>query len=108
MFLTLFFLFEMILKLIGLGIVEYLADTFNQFDAFIVITSMIELISALTASDDDESGGGFITVLRAGRLFRVFKLARSWDALRKVLQTVTKTLPDLLPLSIILCLFMFI
>jgi hypothetical protein len=107
-FLTLFFLFEMILKLIGLGIVEYLADTFNQFDAFIVITSMIELISALTASDDDESGGGFITVLRAGRLFRVFKLARSWDALRKVLQTVTKTLPNLLPLFIILCLFIFI
>eukprot|EP01048_Picozoa_sp_COSAG05_P003861 COSAG05_NODE_189_length_14633_cov_44.869134_4_plen_1996_part_00 len=106
-FLTFFFLAEMILKIIALGLFEYLAEPFNQFDAFIVVTSMIELIIAMAAPAGGDSGG-FITVLRAGRLIRVFKLARSWATLRKVLTVVNNTLPTLMPLSIILCLFMFI
>jgi hypothetical protein len=105
-FLTLFFAAEMVLKLIGLGILDYLADPWNQFDGFIVITSLYELIK-LTVSDG-KGGGGGLTVLRAGRLFRVFRLARSWAALKDVLHTVSLSFGSLLPLSIILGLFMFI
>ena len=103
--LSLFFLGEMLLKIWGLGIVMYLSDSFNVFDAFIVITSIVELLLQMAGSG---SGGGFITVLRAGRLFRIFKLARAWDALQQVILTVTRSFEKILPLSIILLLFMFI
>ena len=104
--LSLFFLGEMLLKLWGLGFVVYISDSFNIFDAVIVITSMIELI--LAAVNTDQEGGGFITVLRAGRLFRIFKLARKWEALQQVIRTVTRSVVKIVPLSIILLLFMFI
>ena len=105
-FLTVFFLLEMLLKIVGLGIVEYTASAFNLFDAFIVCTSIFELIMFFASKG--EQAGGFITVLRAGRLFRVFKLARKWTDLNDVLRTVIKSFSSLLPLSVILCLFMFI
>jgi hypothetical protein len=40
--LTWFFLFEMIVKLLGLGPKLYFYDKFNRFDCFIVCISMIE------------------------------------------------------------------
>ena len=42
------FLIEMILKLIGLGVKNYVLDRFNLFDGFIVIVSLIELAVELT------------------------------------------------------------
>ena len=38
--LNLIFAFEMILKLVGLGIVKYCKDSFNIYDAIIVIVSV--------------------------------------------------------------------
>ena len=74
-----------------------------------MITSIIELVAEAIATESSEGGGGgFITVLRAGRLFRIFKLARAWEALQKVIVTVTRSFNKILPLSIILLLFMFI
>lgn len=62
----------MVLKLIGLGIKKYMQDGFNIFDGIIVIISMVEL-----ATD----GKGGISVLRAFRLLRIFKIIRSWKDL---------------------------
>ena len=41
---TIWFLVEFLLKLIGSGLKNYLRDSFNIFDAIIVIFSVIELI----------------------------------------------------------------
>ena len=106
--LTVFFAFEMVLKMVALGFMDYFGDGFNQFDSFIVATSLFELVIAQVSTPQAHAGGGFITVLRAGRLFRVFKLARAWTTLKKVLNTVAASMGSLLPLSIILVLFMFI
>lgn len=106
--LTIFFACEMVLKWIALGLMDYFADGFNRFDSFIVASSLFELALQAVTVPTAHTGGGFITVLRAGRLFRVFKLARAWTALKKVLNTVASSLGSLLPLSIILILFMFI
>ena len=37
------FLAEMLIKLLGLGVVEYAKDKFNLFDAAIVLISMVEI-----------------------------------------------------------------
>ena len=78
----------------------------------IVIISVAELVLKTFVNDEpvagEPSGGGWITVLRAARLFRVFKLARSWGALNDVIATVSRSFGSLAPLSIVLFLFMFI
>lgn len=83
---TLIFCLEMILKIYGLGIRDYLRDKFNIFDGLIVALSMVELFFD-TFSGGLESGGGLsaIQAFRSLRLFRIFKLARSWVNLRNLL-----------------------
>ena len=72
---TVIFLLEMIFKLVGLGINNYVRDGFNLFDAFVVFVSLIEIIIAILALVN--SG---LSVFRTFRLFRVFKLIRSWGS----------------------------
>ena len=82
----LIFLFEMILKLYGLGVKQYCRDSFNIFDGVIVILSTIEVI--LANSGVGGSGGNAISAFRAVRLLRLFKLAKSWKSLRDLLVTI--------------------
>lgn len=42
MVLTILFVIEMLLKVLGLGIREYVRDNFNIFDAIIIIVGMLE------------------------------------------------------------------
>ena len=72
------FTVEMVFKLIGLGPRDYLKDKLNIFDAAIVILSLVDI--ALSTLNVD-SGGDF-TAGRLIRLFRIFKLARSWTSFR--------------------------
>lgn len=71
----------MCLKIFGLGIKKYLTDGFNIFDCIIVILSLIELLQEA----EKKSG---LSVLRAFRLLRVFKIIKSWTSLRILLTTV--------------------
>ena len=80
LFFTLVFLFEMIMKLTGFGFKKYVSDSFNIFDAFIVIMSLVELFMP----GEDSS----LSVLRAFRLLRIFKIVKSWKSLKKLLKTV--------------------
>ena len=45
---TYIFMLEMFIKVNGLGFREYARDTFNLFDAFIVIVSIVEWVLNLT------------------------------------------------------------
>lgn len=74
---------EMIIKMLGLGFKEYAADSFNLFDCSVVMISLIENI--IDWIGIDFGGGGAISALRAIRLLRVFKLARSWTSFRVLL-----------------------
>ena len=66
----------MVLKLLGLGIKDYVMDGFNDFDAIIVVIGMLEFASI---------GNKAILVFRAFRLLRIFKIVRAWKGLRKLL-----------------------
>ena len=71
MFTSIFFL-EMVIKLTGLGFLDYFRDKFNAFDCFIVFVSLFDFISLIF---NFSSGGSAIAALRGFRLLRVFKLA---------------------------------
>ena len=82
--LTWIFIAEMVMKLIGLGFKSYASDNFNIFDCTVVMISIVELALAL-AKVEFGNATGAISALRAVRLLRVFKLARSWTSFRDLL-----------------------
>ena len=104
--LSMIFALEMLIKLLGLGIKEYVKDFFNVFDAFIVVSGFFEIVYAPPWEGEDS--GSAVSALRSFRLFRVFKLARSWVSLRKLLQTIARTLIDIANFTVVLFLFIYI
>jgi len=101
------FFSEMIIKLIGLGFKGYANDSFNLFDCAVVIISLADWV-ILALDLDIGGGGGAISALRAVRLLRVFKLARSWTSFRDLLQKMYITLKDIRNFSVLMLLFIFI
>lgn len=70
------FVLEMVVKLFGLGLFVYFQDKFNIFDFVVVTLSIVDEVSSNTTILP--TGGGVISALRAFRLLRIFKLAKSW------------------------------
>jgi hypothetical protein len=99
-FFTGIFAVEMIVKMVGFGIPAYVKDNFNIFDCFIVCMSFVELLMP----DSDSS----LSVLRAFRLLRIFKIIKSWDSLRVLLSTVLDSLQAITNLGVLIILFLFI
>ena len=76
--LTWVFFIELIIKLLGLGLREFVKDRFNIFDTVVVFTSLfVDLYFLITAGKKSNRG---ISSLRGFRLFRIFKLARNWKS----------------------------
>jgi hypothetical protein len=91
------FAVEMVILIIGLGPIQYVRDPFNVFDGTVVIISIVEVALA----------GKGVSALRAFRLARVFKMAKEWDALRAVIESLIATLPNIASCCLLLILFMF-
>ena len=97
---------EMIIKLAGLGLKEYVRDKFNLFDALIVILSVVDNIMFYSVGSN-ASGGG-VMILRSIRLLRVFKLARNWKSLRVLISKMINTLPNLASFGLLLFVFLIV
>lgn len=97
----------MIIKIIGLGLKEYLRDTFNLFDAIIVVFSIGEFIYSMFYVDSN-GGSGALTAFRAFRLLRIFKLTKRWKKLQDLIETIGKSLKDISSFSILLAIFIYI
>jgi hypothetical protein len=97
---------EMLVKLVGIGLKEYVRDKFNLFDALIVILSVVDNIM-FYAVGRKASGGG-VMILRSIRLLRVFKLARNWKSLRYLISKMMNTLPNLASFGLLLFVFLIV
>jgi hypothetical protein len=104
-----------VLAAMGFSPRAYAKDTFNLFDAAIVTTSVVEVavgpwpppyLSAGGGAGDSSQSG--LSVLRAVRLFRVFKLARGWKSMHVLLEKTRATCFDIFPFAVLLTLFMYI
>lgn len=83
------FVVEMGMKLSGLGLRLYARDNLNRLDAFIVIVGILEgVASPPSFMSENPPKQGAVSVLRALRILRVFKLARGWGSLRRILKTI--------------------
>ncbi|KAE8581035.1 hypothetical protein XENTR_v10024643 [Xenopus tropicalis] len=90
---------EMVLKLIALDPYYYFQEGWNIFDGLIVSLSLMELGLSST--------GGF-SVLRSFRLLRVFKLAKSWPTLNKLIKIIGNSVGALGNLTLVLAIIVFI
>ncbi|CAF1127680.1 unnamed protein product [Adineta steineri] len=90
---------EAILKIIAKSPAKYLKDHWNVFDLFIVTLSLVELGLANIKG---------LSVLRSFRLLRVFKLAKSWPTLNRLMSIIGKTIGALGNLTLVLVIIIFI
>jgi len=90
---------EMLVKLLGVGFQEYIKDTMNLFDAFIVTASIVELVMG---------GGGVLSVLRTFRLMRIFKIVRFLPGLQRQMIVIIASVGQMGNFCLILLLYMFI
>jgi hypothetical protein len=100
---TIIFTFEVVIKLIGLGVKVFSSDRFNLFDAFIVVVSILEMLLA----SEGGGGGGAFSALRAFRLFRIFKIFRTGD-LRTLIGGIASTVLTIKDYTILLGLFIYV
>ena len=91
---TIVFVVEVLVKLPGFGFKEYAGDPFNVFDFIIVAVSLVEL--AMSGGGGGGSGlDGGLTMIRAFRLLRVFKLVRLHESMNQLLSAVILSMSDL-------------
>ena len=90
---------EVVLKMIGHGFKNFVADRFNLFDTLVVMFSLLELFIS--------NGSGATSSLRAFRLFRIFKIFRVGN-LRVMLDSLSKTVQSIGNYIILLILFMYV
>eukprot|EP00198_Chlamydomonas_reinhardtii_P012138 XP_001701475.1 voltage-gated Ca2+ channel, alpha subunit [Chlamydomonas reinhardtii] len=102
---TVYFLVEMILKMTAFGLVRYFRDGMNIFDCLVVVISVTEMVLDIIPS---VSGLGPLSVLRAFRLLRIFRLARSWKELNLIIRAIFKSITSTTYLLLLMLLFMFI
>lgn len=77
---TCVFIAEAVFKLIALGPVGYFRNSWNQFDFFVVMASILDIVLEF-------SGTSFISFLKAGpQLARVFRVLRVTRLFRLVKQ----------------------
>ena len=91
--------------MLGLGLAGYFSVKFNIFDCVIVAFSLVEIGFEIASSD---ALGAGLSALRTFRLMRVFKLAKSWEDLNKLLTTIAMSILEVANASVVLLIIMFI
>jgi len=80
----------------------------NIFDFCIVCVSLIGFIVDLSIKDVDPGLLSVISVVKAGRVVRIFRLAMRIKGIRKLLETLIYTIPSLMNVFALLCIVLFI
>ncbi len=105
------FLIEMILKHLGLGFKRYWFSGWNQFDAFVVFASVIDIVFDILEQSVISFlrvGPQLARVFRVLRVSRLFKLVKKFENLQKIINVLIFSLPALFNVGALLCLVYFI
>jgi len=102
---TCIFAGEMLIKMIGLGLIAYFRDKMNIFDCLIVTLSLVELafLSSTTLSAFRS-----IRVFRAFRALRSARLFRSMRYMQTLIELIGKSLVNFTYMGLLLLLFIVV
>lgn len=93
----------MVVKMYAIGIRKHFTSAFNRFDCIVISGSIFEMV--WSAIKDDTFG---LSVLRALRLLRVFKVTSYWSSLRNLVISLLNSMKSIISLLLLLFLFIFI
>jgi hypothetical protein len=103
------FIFEMTIKLLGLGIKKYCADRMNYLDGFVVLISIFELIyTAMAGAGGGASTFSTIRVFRTFRVFRIARLLRALESMQTILGVIARSYKSFIYITLLMCVFIFI
>ncbi|XP_026677370.1 voltage-dependent calcium channel type A subunit alpha-1 [Diaphorina citri] len=91
------FMLEMFIKMYALGPRIYFDSAFNRFDFFVVCGSIFEVIWS-----EVKSGSFGLSVLRALRLLRIFKVTKYWSSLRNLVISLLNSMRSIISLNKVL------
>ena len=97
----------MALKILGLGINNYLRETMNYLDGAVVILSIVEL-AFLSNSGGSLSAFRTVRIFRTFRVLRVARLLRSMQSMQVIIGVIGRSMSSFVYLAILLLLFIFI
>lgn len=104
LFFIYFFTFEMSMKILALGLVRgpeaYLRSGWNMLDGFIVVTSLIVLITKME--------GGFFRIIRTVRVLRPLRAIQRSKGMRAVAGGLFKAVPSIATVAALVFFFMLI
>jgi hypothetical protein len=107
---TWIFIVELALKLIGLGILKYLANPMNWLDGGVVCLSLFEMIFKAVNSGA-EGGVGNVKVLRTLRTVRIFRIARllrSMKSMQVILVVLVSSASSFFYITLLMLIMVFI
>jgi hypothetical protein len=106
-FLTWAFFCEMMIKVIGLGLTNYVKDRVNVFDAFVVLITVAQNITEYVLYNGDVENNASTSTFRAIRLLRFFKIARTFKSFQIMVDKIGQSVSDIGSFSVLLFLFLF-
>ena len=104
---TFYFAMEIILRIIGLGIKNFVKDSINLFDVGVVAASSVLIVIDIVRLADDPSRG-VLTALRMVRIIRIFKTSEQFKKFRSLIRTLSRTIVDLRDFLMLLLIFIVI
>jgi hypothetical protein len=103
-FFTVFFTFEMVSKILALGLVSgqdaYLRSGWNLLDGFIVVTANLVLITG--------AEGGFFRIIRTVRVLRPLRAIQRSPGMRAVAGGLFKAVPSIATVAMLVFFFMVV
>ena len=106
------YMFEYLVKFVGLSPIVYYSDAFTYLDTFIIVFSIIDMVSPSEDDTDTISGGkkknvssqlSFLRVFRIFRVVRLTKILRRIKSMRLIIVSITKAI---LNVSYIICIIL--
>lgn len=97
----------MILKILGMGLNNYLRETMNYLDGAVVILSIVEL-AFLSNSGGSLSAFRTVRIFRTFRVLRVARLLRSMQSMQVIIGVIGRSMSSFIYLALLLLLFIFI
>ena len=106
------YMFEYLVKFVGLSPFVYYSDAFTYLDTFIIVFSIVDMASPSDTDTDSMSGGkkknvssqlSFLRVFRIFRVVRLTKILRRIKSMRLIIVSITKAI---LNVSYIICIIL--
>ena len=111
------YMFEYLVKFVGLGPIVYYSDAFTYLDTFIIVFSIVDMASPSEDDTDSIQGGkkknvssqlSFLRVFRIFRVVRLTKILRRIKSMRLIIVSITKAILNVAYIICIILMFILI